>query len=157
MKTNHYRRGRSRLLLVCGVLAFAAFTLRTEAQFAIAWYKVSGGGGVSANAPYTVKGTIGQHDAGGPMVGGTFTVTGGFWAVAIQTPGSPLLTIQLTAPNTAVVSWPAPSPGFHLQMNANITTTNWVNVVNPVTTINGRNQVTINPLPGNDYYRLVKP
>jgi hypothetical protein len=42
-------------------------------------------------------------------------------------------------------------------MNANITTTNWVNVVNPVTTINGRNQVTINPLPGNDYYRLVKP
>ena len=37
------------------------------------WFKVSGGGGTSSNGQYRVSGTIGQHDASGPMVGGTFT------------------------------------------------------------------------------------
>ena len=41
---------------------------------------------------YSVSGTIGQHDAGGPMTGGNYSLTGGFWALyAVQTPGAPCL------------------------------------------------------------------
>lgn len=148
-----------RLLCLCAVLFLTAVAMPAGAQqYAITWYKVSGGGGGSTNAPYAINGTIGQHDAGGPMTSGAYTLMGGFWSmVTVQSPGAPLLTIQLIAPNTALVSWPAPSQGFVLQQNPNLGTTNWVNVVNPVTVLNGRNQVTINPTPGNVYYRLINP
>jgi hypothetical protein len=63
-------------------------------QYSIDWYKISGGGGTSNGGVYSVSGTIGQHDAGGPMTGGNYSLTGGFWALyAVQTPGAPLLTI----------------------------------------------------------------
>ena len=40
--------------------------------------------------------TIGQHGAGGPMTGGNYSLTGGFWALyAVQTPGAPLLKITI--------------------------------------------------------------
>ena len=38
-------------------------------QYSIDWYKVAGGGGTSTGGVYAVSGTIGQHDAGGPMTG----------------------------------------------------------------------------------------
>src|SRR5450631_572908 len=96
-------------------------------QYSIDWYKVAGGGGTSTGGVYTVSGTIGQHDAGGPMTGGNFSLTGGFWALyALQTAGAPLLSIKLTATNTAQVYWPSPSIGWNLQVNTNLTSTNWV-------------------------------
>jgi hypothetical protein len=64
---------------------------------------------VGARAPvlYSVSGTIGQPDAGGPLSGGIYSLTGGFWSLlsVVQTPGSPWLSIMLTATNTALVSW----------------------------------------------------
>src|SRR5712664_3138902 len=91
--------------------------LSASAQnYSIDWYKVAGGGGVSTSAVYTVSGTIGQHDAGGPMIGGSYSLTGGFWSLyAIQTAGAPALRIFLTTTNTAVVLWPSPSTGWHVQ------------------------------------------
>jgi len=39
---------------------------------------------------YSVSGTIGQHDAGGPLVVALF-LTGGFWSLyTVPTPGAPL-------------------------------------------------------------------
>jgi len=49
-------------------------------SYSIDWYKIGGGGGTSTNGQYSLSGTIGQHDAGGPMSGGNYSVTGGFWA-----------------------------------------------------------------------------
>jgi hypothetical protein len=49
-------------------------------SFEIAWYTVDGGGGPSSGAAYELSGTAGQPDAGTPMIGGTYQVTGGFWA-----------------------------------------------------------------------------
>src|ERR1700730_2450304 len=95
------------LLLLCGALALVAFPLLAGAQYSIDWYKVSGGGGTSTGGVYSVSGTIGQHDSGGPMTGGNFSLTGGFWALyAVQTPGAPVLSIKLTTTNTAMVYWP---------------------------------------------------
>jgi len=158
MKTNLCSRGRSRLLLVFGVLALLAFALPVQAQqYAINWYKVSGGGAMNTTGGvYSVSGTIGQHDAGGPMTGGNYSLTGGFWALyALQTPGAPFLTIFLTHTNTAIVAWPAPSTDWYLYENNNLRTTNWVAVTNPVPiVVNGSNQVTIAPLVGDLFFRL---
>src|ERR1022692_2341720 len=103
-------------------------------QYSIDWYKVSGGGGTSTGGIYTVSGTIGQHDAGGPMTGGNFSLTGGFWALyAVQTPGAPVLSIKLTTTNTAMVYWASPSTGFNLEVNTNLATANWVTPAESIT------------------------
>src|ERR1017187_10234850 len=87
------------------LLTFLVITISVRAQsYSVDWYKVSGGGGTSTGGGYSVSGTIGQHDAGGPMTGGgSYSVTGGFWALyAVQTPGAPVLSIKLTTTNTAI-------------------------------------------------------
>ncbi len=46
------------------------------------WWTVDGGGGTSSGGAYTLSATIGQPDASGPQAGGSYTLTGGFWAGA---------------------------------------------------------------------------
>jgi hypothetical protein len=58
---------------------FFCAALHSSAQFSIDWYKISGGGGSSAGGNYSLSGTIGQHDAEGPMTSGPYSLTGGFW------------------------------------------------------------------------------
>src|SRR5271157_3181055 len=97
-------------------------TLTAHAQsYSIDWYKVSGGGGASTGGTYQVSGTIGQHDAGGPMPGGNYSLTGGFWALisVVQTPGTPNLTITFVSPNSIKVSWPN-TGSYTLQQNASV-------------------------------------
>jgi hypothetical protein len=141
------------LITLLGLLAGSA-----SAQYAVSWYKVAGGGGTVSNGQYTVSGTIGQHDAGGPLTGGNYSLTGGFWAIyAIQTPGAPRLRVYLTTTNTVVVAWPAPSTGFHLLQNSDAGTSNWSGVTYPVSVVNGENQVNISLPSGNRFYRLTYP
>ena len=154
----HIRFHRSvRLLLQCGALALAAFPMLAWAQYSIDWHKVSGGGGTSAGGVYSVSGTIGQHDAGGPMTGGNFSLTGGFWALsAVQTPGAPVLSIQLTTTNTAMVYWPSPSARYNLQVNTKLATTNWLTPAESVTDNGTIKYIIVNPPSGNRFYRLME-
>jgi hypothetical protein len=139
-------------------IAFALAVKASAQSYSINWYTIDGGGGTSTGGVYTVSGTIGQPDAGGPMTGGNYSVTGGFWSLfAVQTPGAPTLRIFLTTTNTAVVAWPAPSTGWTLQSNTNLSTTSWSNVTNAVNTVSGENQVIISPPAGNRYFRLSNP
>jgi hypothetical protein len=94
--------------------------------YSINWYKIAGGGGTSAGGVYSVSGTIGQHDAGGPMTGGSYSLTGGFWSLigVVQTPGAPLLTVFLAPQLSAVtIFWPS-GGSFTLQTNGNLATSN---------------------------------
>jgi hypothetical protein len=119
-------------------------------SYNIDWYKVSGGGGTSTGATYTVSGTIGQPDAGGEMTGGSYALTGGFWAIyAVNTPGSPVLTITYLG-NQAVVSWPASVTGWTLQTNVNLATPTWGNYLGPIV----NNSVTNSPPPNVLFFRL---
>jgi len=69
----------------------------------------------------------------------------------------PRLDLQLTQTNTALLSWPTNSAGFVLQQNSDLTTTNWVDLANPVTVAGTNHQVTI-PLVGeNEFFRLKLP
>ena len=125
-------------------------------SYSIDWSTIGGGGGVSTGGVYQVTGTIGQPDAGAPMTGGNYSVSGGFWSLiaAVQTPNAPLLTISLTHTNMAVVSWPSPSTGFGLQQNSSAGTTNWTDVgLSP--NDNGTTKSVVVPAsPGSKFYRL---
>ena len=132
-------------------------TISFAQPYSIDWYKVSGGGGTSTGATYQVSGTIGQHDAGGPMTGGSYSLTGGFWALisVVQTAGAPTLYISHSG-NTVTVYWQDVS-GWNLQQNSNLTLpANWT-VNSSWTTSNGTNYLNLTSPPGNLFFRLSNP
>lgn len=133
--------------------------LAVQAQsYSIDWYKIAGGGGTSTGAAYQVSGTIGQHDAGGPMTGGGYSLTGGFWALisVVQTPGTPNLTITFVAPNSVKVSW-LDTGSYTLQQNVTLAGGSWTTSGYGITTSNGTNSITVTPPTGNLFFRLHNP
>jgi hypothetical protein len=70
----------SRRLLLPASLVLLTCVQQASAQLSITWSTIDGGGGTSTGGVFSLSGTIGQHDAGPAMAGGTFTLTGGFWA-----------------------------------------------------------------------------
>ena len=145
--------------LILFTLLASAFSLRALAQqYSIDWYKVAGGGGTSSNGQYTVSGTVGQHDAGGPMTGGNYSLTGGFWALIseVQTAGAPTLYISHSG-NTVTVYW-QDVPGWNLQQNGNLATPGaWTASGYGITTNNGTNSITLTSPAGNLFFRLSNP
>ena len=145
-------------LLVLVALLTAGLRLASAQSFSIDWFTVDGGGGTSTGGVFTVSGTIGQPDAGGPMTGGNFSLTGGFWALyALQSPGAPVLSIKLTTTNTAMVYWLSPSTGYNLQVNTNLATANWVTPAESVTDNGTLKYIIVNPPSGRRFYRLKSP
>lgn len=123
-------------------------------QYSIDWHKISGGGGTSTSGTYQVSGTIGQPDASGPMTGGNYFLTGGFWALisVMQTPGAPTLYITGSG-NTVSVYWQDVS-GWSLQQVSNLANTNGWSVNSSWTTSNGTNYLNITSPTGNLFFRL---
>src|SRR5208283_364608 len=126
-------------------------------SYSIDWYKVAGGGGTSANGQYSLSGTIGQPDAGGPMTGGSYSLTSGFWALisVMQTPGAPVLYISHSG-NTVTVFWQDVS-GWSLQQNNNLATPAGWTGSSGVTTANGTNYLNLTAPAGNLFFRLSNP
>ena len=123
-------------------------------SYSIAKFAIAGGGGTSTGGVYAVSGTIGQPDAGGPLVNGRFFVTGGFWAlpIAVQTVGAPTLAIAPAGSGQATISWTSTTAGLVLQENLDLGTTNWVNSASGAT-----NSVTVPAVLPRKFYRLLKP
>ena len=67
-------------ITILNVIIFAC-GLCARAQFSIDWHTVDGGGGISTGGLYTLRGTIGQPDAGYLIPGGKYILTGGFWSM----------------------------------------------------------------------------
>jgi hypothetical protein len=142
-------------LMVCAAMMLPLAA--TAQQYSNNWYKVSGGGGTSSNGQYAISGTIGQHDAGGPMTSGLYSVTGGFWSIyALQTLGLPNLIVTFVSPNSVKVSWPN-TGSYTLQTNSNLTTPGWFGYGGTINNANGTNSVTITPPKGNLFFRLSHP
>jgi hypothetical protein len=136
-----------------------AFCLRAWGQsYSIDWFKVAGGGGISTGGTYQVSGTIGQHDTGGPMAGGNYSLTGGFWALisVMQTPGLPDLTITFVSPNSVKVSWPNTGT-YTLQQNATLGGGGWTTTGYTISTDSVTNSITITSPTGNLFFRLKSP
>ena len=122
--------------------------------YAIDWYKVAGGGGASVGGVYAVSGTVGQHDAGGPLQGGNYSLTGGFWSLiaTVATPGLPNLGISHSG-NTVTVFWPD-TGSYILLQTSNLAAGNWTTNTATVSTVNGTNSITISPPVGSLFFRL---
>jgi hypothetical protein len=142
-----------RTFVVLWLLSFA-FCLPACAQYSIDWHTIDGGGGTSTGGVYSVSGTIGQPDAGGPMTNGQYSVTGGFWALptAVQVTGAPTLAIVLAAPGQATISWVPNTPGFVLQETWVLSPSNWTNSTSGAT-----NPIVVPATLPAKFYRLFKP
>jgi len=129
-------------------------TIGFAQQYTIDWYKIAGGGGTSTGGVFSLSGTIGQPDADGPMTGGNYAVTGGFWILiaVVQTPGAPLLTITHSG-NSVTVSWPSPSTGWTLQQNSDLATSNW-STSSGISDNGTIKSITITSPTGNLFFRL---
>ena len=77
-------------LAIVACAGAAAFAPLGGGDFDLSWHTVDGGGGGSSTGSgFELAGTIGQHDAGPAMTGGTFALLGGFWPGAGSAPGAP--------------------------------------------------------------------
>jgi hypothetical protein len=71
------------LSLVAVLLVLAVPRVHAQGSYGLSWWTVDGGGIMGASGGgFTLSGTVGQPDAGGPLVGGLFSVAGGFWPAA---------------------------------------------------------------------------
>ena len=137
-------------------LLSASFCLRAWGQsYAVDWFKISGGSGTSSTGQYAVTGTIGQPDAVGAMIGGSYSVTGGFWSLVsvVQTAGLPNLTLTHSGASI-IISWPD-SGSYTLQQNTKLSSASgWATSGYAVSTANGTNSITISSPSGNLFFRL---
>ena len=118
------------------------------------WFRISGGGGTSTGGVYAVSGTIGQPDAGGPMTGGNYSLTGGFWSLisVVPTPGAPSLAISHSG-SGVMVYWQN-LPGWNLQQNTSLTTpAGWTASSGAIAT-NGTNYLNLPSPAGLLFFRL---
>lgn len=131
------------------LLAFAlSLSSGLSQSFIINWSTLDGGGGASTGGSFTLNGTVGQPDAGPPMSGGSFSISGGFWTASVAGP-PPALLIRLAGRNAVILSWPNPSTGYVLQQTANMSAPGggWVDVPQaPV--VNGANKEVTLPATG---------
>lgn len=152
-------KSRPLLAILLGLMAACWCLPALGQQYTVEWYKIAGGGGTSTGSVFSVSGTIGQADAGGPMSGGGFSLSGGFWAGVDSTaaPGVPQLTISHSG-NNVVVSWPSLPAGFRLQQNTNLlNAAGWTPCAAPVGTTNGVCSVTLASVSTRLFFRLCLP
>ena len=136
-------------------LALALPLLATAQSYSINWYKVAGGGGTATGGVYSLSGTIGQPDASAQMSGGSYSLTGGFWAIisVVQTAGLPNLAITHSG-NSVIVSWPNTGT-YTLQQNSTVTSpSGWTTSGYSISTANGTNSITVPSPTGNLFFRL---
>jgi len=68
-------------IAVLGLLGLVAARPALAQTYDLSWWTVDGGGVTFATGgPYSLGATAGQHDASGALVGGSFSLAGGFWA-----------------------------------------------------------------------------
>ena len=136
------------LSVLAGALLLPVFA---DAQYAIDWFTIDGGGGASSGGSFTLSGTIGQPDAG-TLSGGNYTLQGGFWPgiVVPATGEAPMLFVQLSG-SSVIISWSPATPGFTLEQNDSLSSLSWSS---------GATGNPTAPIPtgsGTKFYRLKKP
>ncbi|NCA82256.1 MAG: hypothetical protein EOM72_05870 [Opitutae bacterium] len=154
MKTNRTMRT---VAVAVGLLRLG---LAAQAQYAIDWHTMDGGGGTSTGGIYEITGTIGQPDAGATLQGGDVALQGGFWALigVMQTDGAPELRIANNNNGTATLSWAvAGADGFQLRVATDLVAEDWADVPDVPAVVGSDYQVTVSLTVTKRYYQLRKP
>ncbi len=121
--TTALRAKSARVLSSVAVLAAVLLgggLIEARAAYAIKWSRIASGGGICRNGQYVLSGTLGQFEAGGgPMRGGNFAVTGGFWSPAAllkATPQPEPPGLEAKAVNGGLlIRWPITASGYILE------------------------------------------
>jgi hypothetical protein len=120
------------VLLVAGAWPMATIALaQTGGPYDLSWSTIDEGGPSSTGDSYSLGGTAGQIDASGPLTGGSFELTGGFWAVENGPPTAVTLASFTATPQTGsiLVAWETAmeidTVGFNLY-RAQSSSGNWV-------------------------------
>ena len=94
--------------------------------------RIVAGGGAFQGQGYSITGAIAQHDAHAASSGGSYRLSGGFYAAyaVLQTSGAPHLTLTFEAGN-ARLTWPATATGWVLEWNSTLAPTGWQAVEPP--------------------------
>src|SRR5213592_797678 len=137
------------LSILAGALLLSVLA---NAQYAIDWFTIDGGGGSSSSGSLTLSGTIGQPDAG-TLSGGNYTLQGGFWPgiVVAATGGAPALFVQLSGASI-IILWSPTLPGFSLEQSSTLLPGSWASAPS-----GADNPATIPLGNGPTFYRLKKP
>jgi hypothetical protein len=137
------------LSILAGALLFPVLA---NAQYAIDWLTIDGGGGASSGGSFSLSATIGQPDAG-TLSGGNYTLQGGFWPgiVVPATGEAPTLVIQLSGASI-IILWSPSNPGFSLEQTSSLLPGSWVPAPSAAD-----NPATIPLGSGPTFYRLKKP
>lgn len=69
-----FKHKKSLSILLLGLVFSQSF-----AQYEIKRYSINSGGQTSTEGAYQVSGSIGQVDASNILIGGNYTLNGGFW------------------------------------------------------------------------------
>ncbi len=144
--------------LLGAALSLVAIVSGASAQpFSVARFVIAGGGGASGGGSFALNGTLGQHDAGPPLlIGGGFSLTGGFWSpVAVPPPDLPVLSIERLGDDVRVF-WSLSASGFVLDESSSIGG-EWSPVAFPYDTNATDISITVLAPTGSRFYRLRKP
>ncbi len=68
------------IVFLAGVVSASSAAPARIASPDLSWRTIDAGGGTSAGGPFSLTGTIGQHDAGPALSAGGLTLGGGFWS-----------------------------------------------------------------------------
>ena len=75
--------------------------------YELSWWTVDGGGAMDGTGgAYTLSGTSGQPDAGGPYTGAPYTLHSGFWAIAAGGAVGPQADLSITKTDGAATAVP---------------------------------------------------
>lgn len=66
-------------LILTGLIVSSMGTAQTGGDYDIQKSVIASGGGNSEGGDFTLTGTVGQVDSSNPIIGGNYTLSGGFW------------------------------------------------------------------------------
>jgi hypothetical protein len=105
---------------------------------------------MKANAPTQQWQTVTSSADGIKLAAGIYDLsTGGIYTALAP----PTLRMRM-AGNGAVLSWSGSAAGFTLQQNSDLSKTNWADVGSG-TLVNGTNQISVSPISGHGFFRLI--
>src|SRR3954462_752134 len=107
------------------VIALLGIFSASAQNYHIDWFTIDGGGGTSSGGQYTLRGTIGQPDAG-ELKGGNYVLEGGFWGELLMQLVAPRLYIERSLDHVTI-SWNPNTPGFYLQESLTFGPPSWWN------------------------------
>jgi hypothetical protein len=149
-------KSKTSFFFALGLGIFAANPLNAQ-SFAIDWFTIDGGGGISTGTNFSLQGTIGQPDAG-LLSSANFELQGGFWSMVVSDGEGSRLAIARDASGAVTISWPRTAANFVLDWSGSLSSASgaWSQVGFPYQTNETHIFIRLPTPSANGFFRLRK-